>query len=94
MRNKRSGEALAALSRRAPTMKHRLEPKGGSQKYDWDLEAGPTPEDLVAAVTEWRDAPCDSEECDGDNHMENCTMFAKLADVLAIHNKLTDTEDE
>lgn len=33
---KRSGEALAALSRKTGPMRHRLEPRGGSQREDWE----------------------------------------------------------
>ncbi len=38
---RRSGEAIAAQHRNGGTMKHRLEPRGGSQKPDFQEESGP-----------------------------------------------------
>jgi len=35
--NKRSGVAMAALGRRAPTMKHRNQPRGGARNEQADL---------------------------------------------------------
>ena len=38
---RRSGEAMAALGRKAGPMRHRLEPRGGARNEDYTEEDGP-----------------------------------------------------
>ena len=53
---------------------------------------------LIDAVKEWREARCafgpgtfgltPSQECDGDNHQEECPVERARQDILAAHNKV------
>ncbi len=53
--------------------------------------------ELVTLITKWRESFCsfrrfpddDGEYCDGENHLLGCDTEAAMADILALHNKLT-----
>lgn len=52
--NKRSGVAMAALGRRAPTMKHRNQPRGGARNLQADLLDEQEIEQEYEAATRWQ----------------------------------------
>lgn len=55
MIKKRSGEAQAAQHRKAGPMKHRLTPRGGSQKDEWDYDE---PDIKLSRCTNHNKAEC------------------------------------
>lgn len=69
-RGRRSGEAQAALGRKAGPMKHRLEPRGGSKVEEWEHEYLGQPEDEVCCAMR---QPTDSEGNDlGTGLLDSC----------------------
>lgn len=53
--------------------------------------------ELVKLISVWRTSECsfrvypddEGEYCDGENHRLDCATEIAMADILAIHNKLT-----
>ena len=52
--NKRSGVAMAALGRRAPTMKHRNQPRGGARNLQAEMLDEHELDQEYEAATRWQ----------------------------------------